>query len=241
VTGISSTPGTFTGSTVPGNDIAPPPYGTFPEPAPVGGMALQAGQRRVPQGALEYVPVYLLNGANVANMNFNIAYNNTVARPEGDPVKGNMLGGALFEYNTAGTNLIRAGFAQQSGIYGTGAVSYVPFRAVGQPGTRTDLCLEVTTINDPGGTVLAIDRIHGYIEIVNPDGTDPEGDPEGGVLRGDCVPDGRLDERDATCALQMSVGLRQPLPWMDMDGSGDVTSRDATLILQQANVSRAGP
>jgi hypothetical protein len=240
VSGVSSTPGTFVRSSVPGNDVVPPPYGAFPEPAQVGGMALQAGQRRVPQGALEYVPVYLLNGANVANMNFNIASNDAVARPEGDLVKGNLLSGALFEFKTSEPNLIRVGFAQQSGIYGTGAVTYVPFRAVGQPGSRTDLCLEVTTINDPGGTVLAIDRIHGYIEIMNPDGSDPGGDPEGGVLQGDCVPDGRLDERDATCALQMSVGLRQPLPWMDMDGSGDVTSRDATLILQQANVSRAG-
>jgi hypothetical protein len=243
VTGVSSTPGTFVRSTVPGNDFVPPPYGAFPEPAPVGGMALQAGQRRVPQGALLYVPVYLLNGANVANMNFNIAYNNAVARPEGDLVQGSMLGGALFEHNTAETNLIRVGFAQQSGIYGTGAVTYVPFRAVGQPGSRTDLCLEVTTINDPGGTVLPIDRIHGFIEIVNPDGTGPGGGTgpgSGGVLQGDCVPDGRLDERDATCALQMSVNLRPVLPWIDMDGSGDVTSRDATLILQQANVSRAG-
>ena len=230
-------------STVPGNDFAPPPFGSFPEPAPVGQMALQAGQRLVPQGALVHVPVFLLNGSNVANANFNIAYDKTVARPEGDLVRGAMLNQALFEFNTAEPNLIRTGFSQQNGIYGTGAVTYVPFRAVGAPGTRTDLCLEVTTINDPAGTVLTIDRIHGFIEIVNADGsgTGGTGPGGGGIVPGDCIQDGILDERDAACALQMSVNLRPELPWMDMDGSGDVTSRDATLILQQANVSLAGP
>ena len=59
--------------------------------------------------------------------------------------------------------------------HGTGPVTYVPFRAFGLPGSRTDLCLEVTTINDPAGTVLAIDRIHGFIEIVNADGSGPGG------------------------------------------------------------------
>ena len=238
-TGGPFIPGITPLSTVPGADFAPPPYGTYPEPAPVGAMALQAGQRRVPQGALVYVPVYLLNGANVANMNFNLIHDSSVARPEGDLVQGSLLGQSLFEYNTGETNRIRAGFAQQAGIYGTGPVTYVPFRAVGQPGSRTDLCLEVTTVNDPNGTVLPTDRIHGFVEIVNPDGSGTGG-PGSGVVQGDCIPDGRLDERDAACALQMSVNLRPPQPWIDMDGSGDVTSRDATIILQQANVSRSG-
>ncbi len=238
-TGGPFTPGIIPLSTIPGADFAPPPYGAYPEPAPVGAMALQAGQRRVPQGALVYVPVYLLNGANVANMNFNLIHDSSVARPEGDLIQGWLLGQSLFEYNTGEPNRIRVGFAQQAGIYGTGPVTYVPFRAVGQPGSRTDLCLEVTTVNDPNGTVLLTDRIHGFVEIVNPDGSGPSG-PGSGVVQGDCIPDGVLDERDAACALQMSVNLRPPQPWIDMDGSGDVTSRDATIVLQQANVSRAG-
>lgn len=238
-TGSPFTPGITPLSTIPGADFAPPPYGAYSEPAPVGAMALQAGQRRVPQGALVYVPVYLLNGANVANMNFNLIHDSSVARPEGDLIQGWLLGQSLFEYNTAEPNRIRVGFAQQAGIYGTGPTTYVPFRAVGQPGSRTDLCLEVTTVNDPNGAELPTDRIHGFIEIVNPDGSGPGG-PGSGVVQGDCIPDGRLDERDAACALQMSVNLRPPQPWIDMDGSSDVTSRDATIVLQQANVSRAG-
>jgi hypothetical protein len=237
--GSPFTPGITPLSTIPGADFAPPPYGAYAEPAPVGAMALQAGQRRVPQGALVYVPVYLLNGANLANMNFNLIYDGGVARPEGDLTPGWLLGQSLFEYNTGEPNRIRAGLAQQVGIYGTGPITYVPFRAVGQPGSRTDLCLEVTTANDPGGTVLPTDRIHGFIEIVNADGSGPRG-PGSGVVKGDCVPDGVLDERDAACALQMSVNLRPQQPWIDMDGSGDVTSRDATIVLQRANISQAG-
>ena len=50
------------------------------------GERTDAGQRRVPQDALVWVPIYLINGANIANTNFNIVYDNTVARPEGDLV-----------------------------------------------------------------------------------------------------------------------------------------------------------
>ena len=132
--GGSFVPGIVPLSTVPGADFRRRLW-RLPEPAPVGGMALQAGQRRVPEGALVWVPVYLINGANVANTNFNIVYDNTVARPEGDLVQGSLLGQALFEFNTTEPNRIRVGFAQQSGIYGTGPVTYVPFRAVGPPGT----------------------------------------------------------------------------------------------------------
>ncbi|MFC1959143.1 cohesin domain-containing protein [Chloroflexota bacterium] len=225
-------------SPIPGVDFAPPPYGTYAEPARMGTMALQAGQLRVPQGALAYVPVYL-NGTNVANMNFNLIYDSSIARPEGDLIQGSLLDQALFEYNTGEPNQIRVGFAQQSGINGAGPITYVPFRAVGQPGSRTDLCLEVTTVNDPTGIVLPTDRIHGFVEIVNPDGSGPAG-PDSGLVQGDCIPDGLLDRRDAACTLQMSVNLRPPQPWIDTDGSGDVTSRDATIILQQANVSGTG-
>ena len=43
-TGGPYIPGITPRSTAPGADFAPPPYGAYPEPAPVGAMALQAGQ-----------------------------------------------------------------------------------------------------------------------------------------------------------------------------------------------------
>lgn len=206
-----------------GNSLPIPLFGST-EPALVNQMTLQAGQRRVEEGGLVYVPVWLINGSNVANMNFNLSYDSTVAVPEGEFIPGSLLGSALFEGNSGEFELIRVGFAQTTGLYGTGSITYIPFRAVGRAGDLTGLCLEVTTINTPDGTQLRIDRIQGAIQIVGPDGLVP----------GDCNNDGALNQYDAFCALQMSVNLRSERLVLDMDNSGDVTSRDATIILQQA-------
>lgn len=51
---------------------------------------------------------------------------------------------------------------------------------------------------------------------------------------GDCDGDGRMTALDARCALEMSVQLTPVQIALDMDESKDVTSRDATLILQRA-------
>lgn len=55
-----------------------------------------------------------------------------------------------------------------------------------------------------------------------------------GIPRGDCDGDLKLTEIDALCALEMSIQLRPVQIIMDMDNSGDVTSRDAVIILQTA-------
>jgi hypothetical protein len=186
-------------------------------------MTLQAAQRRVAANDLVLVPVWLIRGENVANINFDLTYTASVARPEGTIAKGNLLDNALFSVNPNVSGIIRAGFAQTSGVSGTGTVMYVPFRAVGKVGDRTRLDLTVTTINNPSGAVLTIDRIPGEIVIVG----------AGDVGLGDCDGDGRLSALDAECALDISVGLRALILALDMDKSGDVTSRDAVLILQR--------
>jgi hypothetical protein len=114
------------------------------------------------------------------------------------------------------------------GISGTGTVANLQFRAVGPVGSRTPLTLAVTTINQPSGTVPRIGLINGSITIVNEDG----------VVPGDCNDDGTLLVVDALCALEMSVKLIPVKLNMDMDKSGDVTSRDATLIVQQIDRQR---
>jgi len=187
-------------------------------------MTIQAGQRKVLAGDFVYVPVWLIDGADVANINFTVGYNAGVAVPEGDLIKGSLLANALFSSNSGESGLIRAGFAQTSGINGTGTVAYMPFRAVGKAGDRTDLDVGVSTINNPGGTVLTIDRIDGAILIVGPDG----------VVPGDCDGDGSLTELDALCALQMSVKLIPERAALDMDTDSQVTSRDSVIILQRA-------
>ncbi len=186
-------------------------------------MTLLAENRTVLAGDSVLVPVWLVNGADVANINFTVAYNAGVATTDGDPGKGNLLGEALFSANPKESGLIRLGFAQSKGLSGTGTVAYLPFKAVGKPGDRTPLHLEVQIINNPGGTLLTIARIDGSITIVGPDGLVP----------GDFDCDGVLTTVDAKCALDMSVKLIPEKLNMDLDGDGQVTSRDATIILQR--------
>src|SRR5262249_46664239 len=126
-------------------------------------MTLLAENRTVLAGDIVSVPVWLVNGPDVANMNFTVGYNVNVARPEGDPTKGNLLGDpdTLFSANPKETGLIRLGFARSTGLGGTGTgiVAYLPFRAAGKPGDRTPVHLEVQKINNAGGTDLTIARI----------------------------------------------------------------------------------
>jgi hypothetical protein len=223
-TGTGSNSGANPGNgTATGANLPPPAFGS-PEPANVRAMTLQGGQRRVLPGGLVEIPIWLVNGANVANMNFTVAYDPAVAVIEGSSAQGFLLDQALYSSNPRDTGLFRGGFAQTSGLNGTGVVAYMPFRAVGKPGTKTELHLEVTTINNPGGTVLPIDKISGSIEILSPDGW----------TVGDCDGDGNLTAIDARCALEVSVNLRPTIARLDIDNSGDTTSRDATLILQKA-------
>jgi hypothetical protein len=239
---------------------SPPPAGPTPTgpaptaPATANGMSIQAPHRLALPNDLVVVPITLNNAVNVANLNFELDYDATVIRPEGDILKGNLLDNALFKPNPNQPGRILAGFAQTDGVTGTGTVMNVPFRVIGKPGDTSPLSLTVTTINDPNGSVLTIDRFPGDIDVTNPDGTLPQrggssgpsgpgnnpggggapGTAPGGIQKGDCDGDGQLTELDALCALEMSTGIRAPQLIMDIDGSGDVTSRDAVIILQRA-------
>jgi hypothetical protein len=202
-----------------------PPFGTK-EPYPdAPGLTLQAGQRRASSGALVYLPIWLINAKNdVANMNFEMSYDPAVAIPEGNILPGNMLGGVLFTPNPIKSGLILFGFASTSDLSGTGTVAYVPFRLIGPAGSRTALNLQVTTINNSAGGIPAINRIPGEIVVLG----------NGEETGGDCNGDGYLTSVDALCALQISVQLRPVIMTLDMDKNGTITSRDATIILQEA-------
>lgn len=232
----------------------PPATGPTPTVPPAAGMSIQAPHRLALPNDLVVTPITLNNAVNVANLNFELGYDASVVKPEGDILKGNLLDNALFKPNANQPGRILAGFAQTSGVQGTGTIMNVPFRVVGKPGDKTPLSLIVTTINDPNGAVVTIDRFPGQIDVTNPDGTlpgrggnsggtgsngnpnggGPPGTSPGGIPKGDCDGDGNLTELDALCALEMSTGIRTPQLIMDIDGSGDVTSRDAVIILKGA-------
>jgi hypothetical protein len=209
-----------------------PAFGSA-EPATVSCMTLQGGQRNVRVGQEVYIPVYMINGANVANINYELTYNTAVAAAQRDVKRGSFFASSLGQANTEQPGIVRVGNAQTGGENGTGSVSWIRFRATGRPGERTDLKLAVSTINDPAGATLRIDRIDGLIQIVD----------ENGLLPGDCptAANGRLDLDDALCALQMSVQLIPISLTMDMDKDGNVTSRDSTIIQQRVATQLAQP
>ncbi len=194
------------------------------EPPAVTRMTLAAFKRKVQVGETVQVPIWLLKGADVSNANFTVAYDANVAVVNGNLTGGYLLDGALFDSNVKTSGSILVGFARTSGISGDGPVAYAEFKAVGKPGDRTPLTLAVTTINNTGGSVPAIDLINGEILIVGP----------GDVIPGDCDGDGTLTAADAWCALQMSVNNIPVKMVMDMDSDGKVTSRDSAIILQKA-------
>ncbi len=206
-----------------GTSYYPPPIGSG-EPIATERMTIQVGSRRVLEGQSFEIPVYLINASNIANMNFTVQYDPVDIQPQGQLVSAYLLSNHMFTSNTAEFNLIQAGFAGTSGVYGTGPIAYIPFVAKGAAGSRTELYVSVWPINDPAGAPLAIDIIPGYVEIVGANG----------LTQGDCNGDGRLNEVDALCALQISVNLIPPTLPLDMDNSGQIDSRDAVIILQRA-------
>lgn len=224
-------------------------------------MTLQAAQRSLVTGDALLVPIWLVKGENLANMNFELDYDSRVLQLNGDILKGNLLDNALFTPNAKQTGRILVGFAQTGGVNGTGTLMNIPFRVIGKAGDASPLLLNVTTINNPSGGELTIDRIPGEIIVVNDDGTLPQVpggpgggssggngnngsgsggtaggvNPPGGVQLGDCDGSGALNELDALCALEMSTGIRAGRIYVDIDNSGlPITSRDAVIILQRA-------
>jgi hypothetical protein len=195
------------------------------EPASVARMTLQAGKRKVQQGQIITVPVWLIKAQSVANMNFNVRHDPNIAKASNAFSKGNMLDKSLFEVNPTEPGIVRVGFAQNADLSGDGTVAQLAFQANGPPGTRTPLTLEVTTISGAGGGKPEIDLIHGEILVVGKEGTVP-GDSDG---------DDEITARDAGDALKMSVQLIPVKMICDVDNDGQVTSTDARLILAKAS------
>lgn len=212
-------------------------------------MTLQAGKRQARSGETISVPVYLIRGAGVANMNFNVFYDPRVAIGQGAKKGGLIPSGAPFEQNSGQKGMVRLGFAGNKDFGGTGQVAEILFKIEGKPGVKTPLKLAVTTIAGASGGRPAIATIDGEIEIVEAAASSPQSVPQtppstpaapqqpatpiSPAKSGDCNADGRLNSADALCALQMSVGLKPADTQVDMDEDGQVTSSDARLILQK--------
>jgi hypothetical protein len=219
-------PGGSSGSppSTPGGSITGP-GSTTKEPADVSQMTIQAGTRTAKTGDTVIVPIWLIQGQGIANLNLNLKYNPAVAKATGTFAKGNLLTQSMFEANTGEGGIVRIGFAQNKDLAGpvTGTLAQISFAATGKPGDSTPLQVEPTTVSNAAGGKPAVAVIHGEIRIVGPDG----------VVPGDSDRDGKLTARDAQNALKMSVKLIPVDMVCDMDKDGQVTSTDARLILQK--------
>ena len=214
---------------------------------PAAGRTLEADRKQARPGEVVQVYVRLRNPGGVANMNYELRYDPAVARPEGEAVAGNLLRGrALFQANPGERGRIRIGFAGSDGLERDGTVTVIPFRAVGQPGTRTALTLAIPVTEGAQGQALSIARVDGAIEILRGAGGGADGrggDAAGGGGTGggggdggrlpDCNGDGRITSLDADCALGMSVRARPVDLGLDADDDGQVTSGDARILLQR--------
>lgn len=223
--GTTPTDATPPGDGTPPTDATPTGPKTAPDekgdPASVSSMTIQAGTRKARPDEVVTVPVWLLRGAGVASLNVNLRYDPNVVTVSGNVTKGNLLASTMFEANAREVGLVRLGFAQSRDLAGTGTIAQVPFKAVGKPGDKTRLRIEVTSIASAAGAKPKVEVIDGDVVIVG----------ENGVLPGDTDGSGTIAAVDAMNALKMSVGNLAVNLAADMDKDGQVTARDATLIL----------
>jgi hypothetical protein len=127
------------------------PPATTPTPKPAR-FTVEAGKRNLSQGSSVNVPVSLNNVEALANMNVNIYYDPAVVKSARNASRGNIIPQSLFEANVRDRGVIRLGFAQQTDIRGTGTLAQISFEAVGRPGSRTALRIEVTTASTAAGS-----------------------------------------------------------------------------------------
>ncbi len=185
-------------------------------------MTLLAETRKARTGETVTVPVWLLKGAGLIDMNFNLEYDASVVQAVGSVVKGNLLDGADFEANAGRSGVVQVGFVPKTGgvAASDGTVAQITFKAVGQPGSRTALRLVPRKSSLTGGSAANPATIDGEIQIVD----------DAGLAPCDINGDGRAGMDDVLLALKISVGLLPNNPRADVDKDGQVTAADARLI-----------
>lgn len=137
--------------------------GAAGEPAAAKRFTIQAGRREVWLGAVVDVPIWIIGATDLANINVIATFDAAVAAidtAKPDPVRpGSFVAQALFQANPKQVGVVKIGLARTTGSNGTGTLAVIRFAATGKPGEHSSVHLEVTTINDPSGTPLTIDRL----------------------------------------------------------------------------------
>jgi hypothetical protein len=194
---------------------------TKPTHVPTGTLIIQAGSRKVNAGQEVMVPVEVIGGKGLGNLNVVIEYDRNVGQIRQSSKPGEVLSGRLFESNPQESGVFRFGFAGKEGLATDGILTSLPITAIGKVGDKSALSVTVTSANDADGKSLQSKVVSGEIEIVS----------TGGAGSGDLNDDGLVDTLDALAALKMSVRLLPDNMAADMDQDGKVTSNDARLIM----------
>ena len=206
-------------------------------------LQLQVCRHTAAQGATIRVPIHLLKSDDLANLNFDLRYDPSVAKPAGKAEKGPLLGGqVLLESNIGQAGLARIGFAGSAGVSGSGVLAWVPFTIVGAPGSHTALTVQDTAANTVSNARPSFALVSGEIAVVQGQSTSdgasaipkPKTDPlpKPDTQSKPPEPVKVFTALDALKALQMSVGLLGPDMAYDLDKNGQITSNDARLILR---------
>jgi hypothetical protein len=146
-----------------------------PCPTNVSSQTVQVCSVTARPGETVNIPVWLIAGRDLANVNVNLSYDASVAQASGKATKGGQLGQALFESNLAQSGLARFGFAGSLGISGNGQVATIPFKVTGKPGQRTPLTLRITTANSASGAQAQVAALSGELVVVGDAGSGATG------------------------------------------------------------------
>ncbi|MCC7532299.1 MAG: hypothetical protein IT342_27595 [Candidatus Melainabacteria bacterium] len=223
-TGSSSNSSSGTASTPPNTASVSTSTPGSKEPVTAAHTTIQVAKRSVPPGSKVVVPVWLIKGAGLGSLSFNITYNSAIAKAVAIS-KGNLLERASFQGNSNQNAIVRVATAVSGEIGGpdSGTVAQLTFQTKGQAGSRTPLHVNVTAATG-SASPQTIAKIDGEIAIVG----------QASVVKGDKDGDGVVTARDADQALKMDVQLIPEDKILDMDNSGKVDSTDARLILRKA-------
>ena len=170
------------------------------------------------------VPVLLADAADLAEMDFTLAYDDSVI-VLADAIAGSLLDEADLNLDATVPGLLTFEFDAPGGTTGAGSLLYIVFGASEDLGTVSPLDLEIS------GVTLPIDLAGRTLEPVVVDG---EIRVEEKTVQGDYDGDEQLTELDAVVALQMAFGLLAEDLFLDVDGDGAVTVDDARALLQNA-------
>ena len=204
---------------------APTPEPTpAPTPTPVPalptGPALIAESRTAAPGRTVSVPFSLQKAEDLTSLGFTIHYDPSVVELV-RVVKGARLSPATFSYDSDVPGTVRVGFAETTGLSGSGSAAIVEFRIIGEEGSASPLTLVEVLASDTNGGRPALSLVDGRLTVGQP-------------VAGDGNGDGKITALDGLIALRMFKQLSPEDPVLDVDGDGRVTPEDARQILAMA-------